>query len=555
MTAPQRESRQAPAAMGRSKPASVMDEESTRILELIPGLVCSFDTQLRYVYSNEAYARMRGHDPHAILGLHYSEIVGPTNAVAIRKPLEEALLGIAADFEYDIITASGKRRALANYRPNIGLDGKVHGVHAFITDLTTVRHRHLLDIEKEALFEDSFRNAPIGIAVTNTLRQIIRCNDSFATMLGRAPYELEGVSSHDITHPEDVESDSEHFRAVLQGSSNGYSLDKRYIHADGSVVEVALSVSAMRNAAGEIVYFVSHALDLTEQRKAARALEASNMQLSLAMEIIRGGFWQFDVTSKQFQTSRQLGQFISGPDAPPLDIGGYLSRIPCEDRDLADMSALVEGKVEQAVAQYRLSTIEGECWMRCERRLIRDGSGRPMTIVGVVIDITEEYEQLRRSREQADTDSLTGLLNRRGLQHRVDTAVNHRPWVALVVDLDGFKQVNDLHGHAAGDHVLIETARRMLGVVRDGDIVARLGGDEFVVVLPGGDRAMLSAVATRLIDSVRQPSHFSDHVLQVSCSIGATAMEAGETDLAAALKQADAALYQAKASGKNTWRV
>ncbi len=68
MTAPQRESRQAPAAMGRSKPASVMDEESTRILELIPGLVCSFDTQLRYVYSNEAYARMRGHDPHAFLG-------------------------------------------------------------------------------------------------------------------------------------------------------------------------------------------------------------------------------------------------------------------------------------------------------------------------------------------------------------------------------------------------------------------------------------------------------------------------------------------------------
>nr|WP_244564266.1 diguanylate cyclase [Rhizobium sp. RU36D] len=532
-----------------------MDAESTRILELLPGLVCSFDTNLRYVYSNEAYARMRGHDPHAILGLHYSEIVGPTNAVAIRKPLEEALLGISADFEYDIITATGKRRALANYRPNIGLDGKVYGVHAFITDLTTVRHRHLLDIEKEALFEDSFRNAPIGIAIVDPLAKITRANESFASMLGRTPADMVGVWLGDISHPDDLDSDRKAFLAVLNGRSNGYRLDKRYIHADGSVVEAALSVSAMRNAAGEIVYFVSHALDLTEQRKAARALEASNMQLSLAMEIVRGGFWQYNISSSEFQTSRQLGQFIHGPEGTELDIGGYLDRIPSQDRDLADMSALIDGDVEQAVAQYRLATLAGERWMRCERRLIRDGAGRPMTIVGVVIDITEEYEQLQRSREQADTDSLTGLLNRRGLQHRVERAVGQRHWAALVVDLDGFKQVNDIHGHAAGDHVLIETARRMLGVVRDGDIVARLGGDEFVVVLPNGDRAMLNVVANRLIEAVRQPSHFSGHTLQVSCSIGAASLEAGQTDLAAALKQADAALYQAKASGKNTWRV
>lgn len=525
------------------------------MLRLMPGLICYFDTDLRYIYANEAYARLRGHEPDAVIGLHCRDIVGPTNYGGIRAHLEKALNGISSEFEYDVVTASGKRRVLANYRSDIGPDGKVEGVLVLLTDLTALNEQHVVTIEQEALFEDAFLNSPIGMAVVDPLGRIVRANDSFATMLGRLPSQMANLPFADITHPDDLDADVHEFGEVLRGYSNGYTLDKRYIRTDGGIVETILSVSAMRNATGEIVCFISQVRDITSERTAARALAASNAQLSLAMEVVRGGFWHLDVAAHRFETSRQLAHYIEGPVHDSLDLDGYVAHIHQQDLVQADLTPLLEGQVERSVAQYRLNTLHGTRWMRCDRRLVRDEAGRPLSVVGVVIDVTEEHEQLEQSRAQADTDVLTGLLNRRGLQHRTPVAIGDRPWGVLAIDLDGFKQVNDIHGHAAGDDVLIETAARMLGAIRDGDLVARLGGDEFVIVLPGADLSVLDTIAARLVDAIRLPVRFGVTPLHVSCSIGAAAMDHGAPDLTEALKRADAALYDAKASGKNTWRI
>ncbi|MEY4749611.1 MAG: hypothetical protein RIQ60_1825 [Pseudomonadota bacterium] len=153
-------------------------------------------------------------------------------------------------------------------------------------------------------------------------------------------------------------------------------------------------------------------------------------------------------------------------------------------------------------------------------------------------------------------DDLTGLPRRVLLLDHLNKAMVHAhrsgaSGALLFIDLDGFKQVNDLHGHQAGDAVLVGVAQRLLAAVRVTDTVARLGGDEFVALLyeladPGHARL----VADKLLRAIEQPIAWQAARLQVSASIGLTFFGSGPQDAAALLGQADRAMYQAKATGK-----
>jgi diguanylate cyclase (GGDEF)-like protein len=163
----------------------------------------------------------------------------------------------------------------------------------------------------------------------------------------------------------------------------------------------------------------------------------------------------------------------------------------------------------------------------------------------------KSYSRLRAEHEQvslsAHTDSLTGVANRRGFDRTVETMVASETAGrvgVLVVDLDRFKQVNDTHGHDAGDAVLRAVSARVCQQLRDGDLVARLGGDEFVVLLPGADAAAAEAVATRMVEAV---DRIEDCTATVSIGVASGTMP----DVRATVRQADAAMYAAKRAGGN----
>ena len=181
-----------------------------------------------------------------------------------------------------------------------------------------------------------------------------------------------------------------------------------------------------------------------------------------------------------------------------------------------------------------------------------------------------EREQLRRRIEEkqaeleriAKYDALTGLPNRAMLADRMSQALlqTQRRGQKLAVaflDLDGFKAVNDTHGHDAGDHLLVTLAERMKQALRDGDTLARIGGDEFVAVL--ADLADVDASApmlNRLLAAAAQPVPFGEAVLQVSGSLGITFYpQAQEIDAEQLIRQADQAMYQAKQAGKSRFHV
>ncbi|HUC62733.1 MAG TPA: PleD family two-component system response regulator [Alphaproteobacteria bacterium] len=186
--------------------------------------------------------------------------------------------------------------------------------------------------------------------------------------------------------------------------------------------------------------------------------------------------------------------------------------------------------------------------------------------------LARSHSQIRRKRFQDSlranfqrsmslvlTDSLTGLYNRRYLEAHLGTLMQRvlrggRPFALLVIDIDHFKQVNDVHGHAAGDEVLRELSHRLVHSVRNFDLVARMGGEEFVVIMPDASNEVMAAVAERLCQRVaRQPFQLTEPAreIEVTVSIGCAAASSEDERPDALLKRADEALYRAKRSGRN----
>ena len=194
--------------------------------------------------------------------------------------------------------------------------------------------------------------------------------------------------------------------------------------------------------------------------------------------------------------------------------------------------------------------------------VVYDRENQPVGGVIVFQDASQSYARQLALIGQVETDPLTGLLNRAGFNKRLRALlaapVSSKRDVALLFgDLDKFKPVNDLHGHAAGDAVLKAVAARMSRCIRDGDIAARWAGDEFAVVMVCDDRREAEQMAERLLDTIRQPIDIgkSGEGVQVGISIGISMASDAGWDHDEILEQADRLLYARKAERHQQMRA
>ncbi len=190
-------------------------------------------------------------------------------------------------------------------------------------------------------------------------------------------------------------------------------------------------------------------------------------------------------------------------------------------------------------------------------------------IIGIVEstrDITSYVDVLESLKKEAkelsykaNYDCLTQLPNRILFTDRVKQAIKraqreHHHLAVLFLDLDDFKQINDTLGHAAGDETLKELTRRIVPIIRQSDTFARMGGDEFTILLNNiNDHEQIATLAQKIIDTINVPFELQDHCMQVSCSIGISVYQEGD-EVTTMLTNADAAMYQAKKSGKNSYK-
>jgi diguanylate cyclase (GGDEF)-like protein len=187
-------------------------------------------------------------------------------------------------------------------------------------------------------------------------------------------------------------------------------------------------------------------------------------------------------------------------------------------------------------------------------------SGKLTHYVSMFSDITERKNSEERIHYLAHHDALTGLPNRFSLELRLEQAFleahrHGRKLAVLFIDLDRFKVINDTLGHQVGDQLLIEVAKRLTAVVRESDSVARLGGDEFVIALPDmGSPIDAANVAAKIIDSLAEPILVSGHQLHTSPSIGISVYPSDGVDADTIMRNADTAMYHAKALGRNNFQ-
>jgi len=218
----------------------------------------------------------------------------------------------------------------------------------------------------------------------------------------------------------------------------------------------------------------------------------------------------------------------------------------------------------------RTGSWQGDIWNRhkdgslfAERlsiSAVRDTAGRLSHYVAVFADVTEAREKEQRFAHMAQHDALTGLPNRSLMADRLERALSRaardeRAVALMYLDLDGFKAINDAMGHAVGDQLLQQVAKRLRQCVRESDSVGRQAGDEFLIVLPDlEDGGQSSQVAQKIIHALASPLKLGERHVETSASIGIAIFPDDAKDAETLLNRADTALYHAKDSGKNTFR-
>lgn len=238
------------------------------------------------------------------------------------------------------------------------------------------------------------------------------------------------------------------------------------------------------------------------------------------------------------------------------------SGLPCRPADFP-LAAVLDGREQicQMLLQVRR---EGESprWVRFNAHVLRDElSGGCRGAVSSTVDVTALMEQESRLQRQAHFDALTGLPNRVLLADRIDHALAHAKrsgemLAVCLLDLDGFKAVNDVLGHKAGDQLLQEISQRLLESIRAEDTAARLGGDEFALLIGGlKTSGQCEHVLKRILESVAAVCHVGGQPVRVSASIGVTLFPGDGGDPDQLLRHADQAMYKAKQSGKNRFSI
>ncbi|KPF99705.1 sensor domain-containing diguanylate cyclase [Rhodopseudomonas palustris] len=271
------------------------------------------------------------------------------------------------------------------------------------------------------------------------------------------------------------------------------------------------------------------------------------------------GVWECDLDTERLSWTTGVYDIFGYPAGNPLRRAAIVDLYFDESRrnmELARAEVIRSGRPVTIDTEIR--TWRGESrWMRLSINAARDG-GRPVRIFGAKQDVTSDRQAIERLRLQAETDPLTGLANRAIFQARyrevVGDSLNHGFASALVlIDLDGFKELNDTLGHLAGDACLCEVAQRLRRAFRNAGLVGRLGGDEFAIILRAPrSPTRIAEVLQHTILMLSRPLFWNGHRIEVSASIGAALVgRPHRRRIADLFEEADLALYQAKAAGRN----
>jgi diguanylate cyclase (GGDEF)-like protein/PAS domain S-box-containing protein len=363
------------------------------------------------------------------------------------------------------------------------------------------------------------------------------------------------------------------YRAFVAGTSEPYPLARtpmaRALAGETSVVDdmeverddgrINLQVwgAPIRDASGNVTHAVAAFSNITAQKRWEAALRESEARFRAVFEEGPLGMAIVSADNHFSQVNEALCA-MTGYRGDELAGMTFTDLTHPDDRELhqEETERLHSGKLDLLDIEKRYVRKDGApVWVRVCVRVVRDSAGRREYSLVMVQDVTDRRKALAEVERLAYHDALTGLPNRRLMYDRLGQAIARArrfraPVAVLSIDLDGFKKVNDEHGHAAGDAVLVEAGKRLAAAVRDTDTVARMGGDEFLVLVPDAPGADLDIVCRRIEEAFLTPAIVAGERLSVRASLGrATLFEDGD-DEDSLISAADAAMYRNKEAAR-----
>ena len=383
--------------------------------------------------------------------------------------------------------------------------------------------------------------------------RVTQWNDPLARLVG-CPREQ--AMGQPLAHVMRTRAGDEFQRAVDDALNNGRSqkLKLRLTPGDRAVT---LEIYILPDDDGAMLIW----RDAAEQGHAEHPLKQRAEWLVALMEGANDGLWIWDRRSREFYLSSRWRALLGMP--PQSGVGGredWLDRVHPDDvvKLKESLDAHLAGQTGQWLHEYRIRHEDGTYrWFLGRGVASRGADGRSDVIAGSLTSIAEQRTVRRGASGAAGDDPLTGLCNRAVFVEKVGDRLTKPKqfhagrFAVLYLDLDRFKVINDSLGHLVGDELLIAVSRRLESCVRDTDVLARLGGDEFAILVTSvGDDMQANVLAMRIQDALTAPFSIGGREVFTSVSIGIACSRVEHTNPEEILRDADTAMYHAKASGK-----
>jgi diguanylate cyclase (GGDEF)-like protein/PAS domain S-box-containing protein len=436
-------------------------------------------------------------------------------------------------------------------------DKRGHVRHAV---LTTTRMEPLPHPASDAADQLAAVRRSLSVAEFDLDAVLLDANENYLKLFGYSRDEVIGRHHSMFLFPSDAAAaEYNAFWSTLRAGQSCTAQMKRR-SSDGREIWVQASYNPVLDQTGRPVKVVKFATDTTEQKMldADREGQIQAIRKSLAVAEFTVDGYLLDANEKFLEA---LGYELNEVRGAHHRI--FVSADEVETAEYRQFWRRLRKGYYQA-SQFRRLTKDGrDVWLEATYNPVLTPSGTPYKIVKLARDVTDIRRQLQGRQEEiayaASHDGLTGLLNRSGLYRTFQERLGHYGQMlsVLMIDLDGFKPVNDTFGHATGDELLKAVARRLTEVVGRGAVVARLGGDEFAITFARRHSAesQLRDVAAELIDAINAPFEVGGREIFIGASIGIARSQGKQADLDALLHDADIALYHVKENGKRGFHV